>query len=87
MVVSAHAAAESETLVDGIIPDEEVVHCRLGGVVVVGIVGKAGEHIFQIVPGKFAFLAVQFVGCYDGSTDEAVIGGTDIGSLECAVGF
>ena len=57
-MVGAHATAKSETLVDSVVPNEEVILCRLGRMVVVSIVCKPREHIFQIVPREFAFSTV-----------------------------
>ena len=40
-MVGPHAAAKGKTLIDGIIPDKEVILHGLGGVIVAGVVCKS----------------------------------------------
>ena len=86
-MVGAHAAAEGESLIDGIVPNEEVVFGCFVRVIAVSVERKSCKHVLNIIESYLALLAVELVGSYNWSTGEAVAALAYIHFLECSVSF
>ena len=86
-MVGAHSAAEGEALIDGIIPNKEVILGCFSRMVAIGIQSKASQHVLHIVKGQLALLAIEFIGSYNRSTGEAVATLAYIHFLECSIRF
>ena len=86
-MIGSHPATESESLVYGEVPDGEVILVGSFRMIVISIVGKSGEHCFQVIPGYFSFGTVQLIGGQDRSTCESCPRALNIGFLKNIVCF
>jgi len=87
MMIGSHSATERESLIDGEVPDSEVILTGRSGMIVISIVSESGEHCFQVIPGYFSFRTVQFIGSQDRSTCESCSGALNIGFLKNIICF
>ncbi len=87
MMIGSHSATEGEPLIDGEVPDGEVILMGSFGMIVISIVSESGEHCFQVIPGYFSFGTVQFIGSQDRGTCESSSGALNIGFLKNIVCF
>ena len=87
VMVGAHSAAEGESLIDGIVPNEEVIIGCLSRVIAIGVKSKTCKHVLNIIESYLAILAIEFIGGYNRSTGEAVAALAYIHFLECSVSF
>ena len=83
VVVGAVSVSEGESLVDGVVHDQEEVVVVFRVAVDVAVQGEGVEHVLDVVEPQFALRTVALVVREQrGADDAAVVGAADLGRLE-----